>query len=123
MANTRRNCPNNRPTDHPPSLLRLRDFWENSWCFMLNFSHSDLNLFSPRAYVVFKTKGNALHLHLSVTILLCRYCLYFSHFGRDRLLQLACLSCVGVLVHRSLCAAKIQRDTYSGLISQLQLSP
>ena len=91
--------------------------------FMLNFSHSDLNLFSPRAYVVFKTKGNALHLHLSVTILLSRSCLYFSHFGRDRLLQLACLSRVGVLVHRSLCAAKIQRDTYSGLISQLQLSP
>ena len=24
---------------------------------MLNFSHSDLNLFSPRAYVVFKTKA------------------------------------------------------------------
>lgn len=58
---------------------------------MLNFSHSDLTFFSPWAYVVFKTKGNALHLHLTVTILLSRSCLYFSHFGRDRLRQLACL--------------------------------
>ena len=57
---------------------------------MLIVSHSDLTLFSPRAYDVFNTHGNALHLYLSVTIL-SRSCLYFSHLGRHHLLQLACL--------------------------------